>query len=352
MRTRTEYSPATSHIQLDPHHGAVLMGSCFTDHIGARMLDAMWRVTVNPCGTVFNPAVIATLITLALSDEEERVHRISQSIFQRDDIWQSWLMGSEMAALSWEECAGKCHEALNTLRRHLLYPQTQAIILTLGSAHVYELNTLNPDGVPLADPFAPSDWQGVVGNCHKVPSRHFHKRRLTLEEITETLAGAISKLKRHNERIKVILTLSPVRYLSDGFAENALSKATLLMACHLLTASAGKEAQESDDWKSDVVYFPAYEIVTDDLRDYRWYAEDMVHVTSQTADYVWEKFCETYLSEEHRSLLKEGRNITAAIRHRSLVAGSAADLRHREATYQKMTKFCQQHIGMSPSKGD
>lgn len=337
MRTRTEYTAEASAVLLDVRRRVVLLGSCFTDHIGARMRNAMWRAEVNPCGTLFNPYSIAVLLRLALGSKEACAESVTNSVFRCGDVWHSWLMDSSVSALSREDCISNATHAVDTVRRCIADADTQALILTLGSAHVHQFHGFSDikDGYKLYEEAA-DGYTGVVGNCHKVPAVAFDVRSLSVDDTVGALDEVFAQIFVRRPDMKILLTVSPVRYLAYGFKENARSKASLLLACQEL----------EEKWAQQVQYFPAYEIVTDDLRDYRWYASDMLHVTDQTADYVWQQFCATYLSESDRGLLRKAHNLRAALQHRSLVAGSEADIRHHDMSRQRLAEFIDRNPGL------
>lgn len=171
------------------------------------------------------------------------------------------------------------------------YPETA--VLTLGTNHVYILNETGE----------------IVDNCRKRPQRLFTERELTIDECAEYLAKAINMLKAHNAGVRTILTVSPIRYAKYGFHGSMLSKATLLLAADKVVRTLGNEGH-------DVVYFPAYEIVNDELRDYRFYREDMLHPTDQAVGYIWQRFADTFFGNRTMQFIKEWAPIKAALAHR------------------------------------
>ncbi len=264
-----------------PDRPLLLMGSCFSDNIGAKMQEASWRgVCVNPCGTLYNPASIATLLQLAMGGTEGRRRAVESSLTLRDSAWVSWLFSSRISGATSEEAAERCMEALDTLRKAL--EQSQALIITLGTAYVYYR-----DG-------------RVVANCHKYPEREFTRRCLSVGDCRTILSDILQKLKDFNPELKVIITVSPVRHLRDGFVGNSRSKATLLLSI-------------------ETEYFPAYEILNDDLRDYRFYADDLLHPSQAGISYIWEKFMETYISDEGKEMIREGKKRYRRGAHRKLI---------------------------------
>lgn len=289
MQFRTPFVPAPSSLRLSVKQPLLLIGSCFATNVGALMRGSLWNVDVNPCGTLFNPASVARAVELALGKAE------FSGVWQDDKgIWRSWDFPTEFAALSAEECAERCLKALANLRNALA--QSQALVATFGTSFLYELK----------------DKPGrVVANCHKQPSSLFCRRLMPADEIVATWSRTFRLCKDFNPNLTFILTLSPVRHLRDGFDGNSLSKANLRVAIARLV-----------DECADAVYFPSFEIVTDDLRDYRFYADDMVHPSAATSKYVFDLFCDTFLPAEDINILKRGRSLLARSAHRPILLGS------------------------------
>lgn len=246
------------------------------------MKDSGWPALVNPCGVVYNPVSMAVIFQLALTHRSLRRDIIESSITTRDDgIYVSWFMGSSVRGTTPEECADRVCEAIDRLEEGI--EGADALVLTFGTSDVWIL----------------SGTDRAVGNCHKHPAAEFERRRAGIDEIVGVWRQIVSALRARNPELKVIFTVSPRRYLGDGFADNSRQKAVLLLACEQL--AEGKS----------IYYFPSYEIMNDDLRDYRFYAKDLLHPSDMAIDYIWEKFRETYLDAEGetrlRALEKEAR---------------------------------------------
>ncbi len=284
MKFRTEYipSPADKGL-LSPEHPLALIGSCFSDDIGARAEAAGWEVTANPCGTLFNPFSIARAVTLACSDDDSELAR---RLFEHDGRWRSWDFSTLFSAAQKEDCLTLCARAAQKLRRAISV--SQCLIVTLGTAWIYRL----ADGEPVA-------------NCHKMPEKHFTRSLAGVDETVEVLSEMAREVKGLNPDIKIILTLSPVRHLRDGMAGNSLSKATLRLAIHEMERRGS-------------LYFPAFEILTDDLRDYRFYADDLLHPSSAGIEYIWQKFTTQYLTDDALRLLARKEAEARRARHRPL----------------------------------
>lgn len=295
MKFRTEYIVKPCTEALNPERPVVLIGSCFTDNIGARMRECRWRAYPNICGTLYNPRSIANILRMAVSREVDFFTEISESVVQRGDLWMSWLTDSGCTTYSRQDTEMEVADRLRRLRNQL--EEADALILTFGSAWIYEL-AAHPGH--------------AVSNCHKFPADTFRRRRLTVEEIADEWSDILSMLRQTYPSLKIILTVSPVRHLKDGFEGNSRSKAILQLACEEII---GRDER--------VGYFPAFEIMNDDLRDYRFYAPDLVHPSAEAVDYIWEKFMERYLSPPSRALLAEGERVTKRLNHRPIVYGGS-----------------------------
>ncbi len=322
MKFRTEYETRQSANLLNPEQSVVLIGSCFTDYIGERMRMCRWAAFPNITGTLFNPASIAKILRIA-SDWTEVVDTIDDSIAQRDRLWVSWLADSRCTTYSNHGTKNRLFDSLLELQKRLKGAKT--LIVTFGTAWIYELR----------------ERQGyVVSNCHKFPAETFVRRRLTVAEIVTEWKQLLQMLEEKYPDLRVIFTVSPVRHLKDGFEGNSRSKAILQLACEELCHDNDK-----------VDYFPSYEIMNDDLRDYRFYASDMVHPSAEAVEYIWEKFQDRYLSPASRALLKEGEKVTKRLNHRPIMYGNSelaqysASLQEYEAT-QFYNDFISKHPNM------
>lgn len=287
MKFRTEIDIAPLHTRIGYENRTLALGSCFAEHIAARLARAKFRVTANPTGILFNPLSIAAAL------------RSYPTPVGRDELhcdggrWFHYGFHGDFAARTADEALQRMNAARRAGAEALA--AADRVVLTLGTAWVYER-----DGE-------------VVANCHRQPAAEFTRRRLTVEEVTAALAAAIEGPLAGRE---VILTVSPVRHLGDGLAGNAVSKATLRLAAEQLT-----------ERYACVSYFPAYEILTDDLRDYRFYADDLVHPAPQAVAYIWEKFSAAVLTPAAQALQPEVEAIAAAAAHRPRDPHSAA---HRD----------------------
>lgn len=283
------------------------IGSCFAQHIGTHMRQSGMPALVNPFGVLYNPLSILQVLTqnpmydpLYFEDE--------------DHCWHCWLTDSSKNASTLEACKA----ALLSARGRLFSLNADVLIITLGTNRYYELKSEFVTGG--SDEVTNSPL--IVGNCHKRPQAEFEEKVLTVEEMT-TILDSICQLF---PRAQVLLTVSPYRYAKYGFHESRLSKAALLLAVDAIQKKRPEQ----------VGYFPAYEIQLDELRDYRFYAEDMLHPSQQAIEYIWERFAERYLDSEAHRFLTDYEPIRKALMHRPSEPDSAAAIRHQEQTQQRL----------------
>jgi hypothetical protein len=282
MDFRLEFIPQPFELKIKHSEKLFLIGSCFTEQIGAKLSHHKFRTIENPNGILFNPLSITQSISSYISNKQYT----EADLFFHNEIWGSWDHHTKFSSIHKAECFSKINHSQQ--QAHDFLQQTDWLLITLGSSFVYMLDKVR-----------------AVANCHKVPTDKFDKILLTAEQIMNELQIMITELQAFNPGIKIIFTISPVRHLRDGFVENNRSKANLITAVHQLTEQC-----------KAVYYFPAYELVIDDLRDYRFFAEDMVHPNYQATNYVWEKFIYACINEEAKLLMKEINSLKAAFHHK------------------------------------
>ena len=309
MKFRTEYTavPETG-FQLEYDRGVVTLGSCFADNIGQRLVETGWQAEVNPCGVHYNPLSIAQAIEHALDPDyrpELRVHPVTGMAYCLD-------FSTKFSRLEPEDALSVMYDSLACLREALT--SAQVLMVTFGTSWVYEL----------------ADTGRVVANCHKLPAATFRRRCCSIQEMTAAWYSIIDRLTggrtgcaslQLNPQLKFIFTVSPVRHLADGFAGNARSKARLLLLCEQLAQLP------------NATYFPAYEILTDDLRDYRFYADDLAHPSPMGADYIFSKFADTYIPSSALPLMAAARRDRLRAAHRPILLKT----RVRDKTPQNQT---------------
>lgn len=275
-------TPLPAPIQYDQE--LLLMGSCFAEEIGGKLQEHRFNTLVNPHGILYNPLSITQALTTYL---DGKVYT-REDLFMHNDLWNSWDHHSRFSGLTPEATLENIHRMQAAATKAI--ENADWLIITLGSAHAYILKENNR----------------LAGNCHKVPAGNFYKRMLTVDEVVTALDNVMHRLFFRNRKINILFTVSPVRYIRDGVVENNLSKAILLQAVHHLVNKFNR-----------LFYFPAYELVIDDLRDYRFYKEDMVHPNELAVNYVWEQVIKAGISPGSQELLHSIAEITRAANHRA-----------------------------------
>ena len=279
----------------------LMIGSCFSENIGKRCQDLRLPILVNPLGILFNPVSIAQALRYVI----ERKIFEEKDLFQQNGLWHSFAHHGRFSGVKKEEVLENINAEIQNA--HLFFQKCSRLVITLGTANIYEYKKTGK----------------IVANCHKVPNHEFEKKRLTVDEIVKEYQALFALLPSH---IEVILTVSPIRHLRDGFIENQRSKATLLLA---IDALLGKR----------VHYFPAYELLLDDLRDYRFYTTDMLHPTDVAIDYIFHYFQQTYCSPATISLLQEVQALNNSLAHRPLHGETEDFLRFKAQIAEKEKKL-------------
>ena len=284
MEFRQSFQPPALKQSITHRDSLMLIGSCFTENMGQYLRKHKFPVLENPFGIVFNPASVVTVLD-AIRTKRVYTHA---DLFFANDCWHSWDHHSRFSHPNAEQALASMNAAIE--EAHAFLSQRTVLVVTLGSAFVYRL----------------VDQDTRVANCHKMPAQTFTKELLAVEEIVSLLGNAITQLRADFPDLRVLLTVSPVRHLREGFVQNNRSKARLLESVHQLV-----EAMEG------VEYFPAYELVIDDLRDYRFFAEDMVHPNYTATRYVWERFSQAAFDADTRQLMEEINQVNAGVAHKS-----------------------------------
>lgn len=296
--------------QISYEHRILLTGSCFTEHIGQALADLKFRVLQNPNGILFGPDAVCKSL---LSYKENRKYR-PEDLFCLQELWHSWDHHSRFSHADPEITLAQINASQQ--EAHAFLQKADWLLITLGSAFTYELSHLADTASA-----APSDG---VANCHRAPAGWFNKRLLETDAIIRMLENCLKELRSFNPGLRFIFTISPVRHIRDGVVENNRSKARLIEAVHTIVARF-----------EPAYYFPAYELLIDILRDYRFYDIDLVHPNYTATEFVMEKFTDTCISEASRPLMKEMKGISIARRHRPFHPHSAA---HRQFLRQQLEK--------------
>lgn len=294
--------------------GIMTLGSCFAEDVAERLQRSMLQVCINPFGTLYNPASIAAALSRLMAEQPYT----ASELVAHDGLWHSMDHHSRFSSVDPDKALSRINEAYCDGCQRL--KSVRHLIVTFGTAYVFE-------------------QQGrVVANCHKMPAAQFTRRQLTVDEIVALWTPFVDRLKSYNPTLDITFTVSPVRHLADGAHGNQLSKATLLLAVERIMAA-----------HADVChYFPSYEIVLDELRDYRFFAADMAHPSDVAVDYVAERFRQSCLTAEAQQLAARCEKLNARLHHRPLTDNAAAAARFREATAKAAEALAKEHPHLQP----
>ena len=295
-----------------PADGFVFLGSCFAQHVGSRFADYGMQATVNPLGVLYNPLSIERVIMQTAQP------CVEPYIFQHEGQFRCWLAGTQYFADTAEDCAAQIRETLSGLKHGI--ENARYVFITLGTNVVYRHKQLD----------------AVVCNCHRVPQHAFVEERIPLHDCTESLLRTVKSLLEINPDIRLIFTVSPYRYAKYGYHGSQLSKSVLLLAVESVCES----------YPDVCCYFPSYEILLDELRDYRFYAEDMHHPSAQAIDYIWSRLAQCAFSTQTMQYLKEYEPIRKGLLHRPLQA-NAEEEKARRADLECRAAAIRQKYGIS-----
>ncbi len=283
MKFRTEINPERSELSIAADNKIITLGSCFADNIAEKLTEHKFNIMQNPFGVLYNPVSIENSIKLTFDNRKFSREDLIFSDGEYHSFYHHSSFSSDNQNLVLERVNGGISRTKDFIET------ADVAIITFGTVWVYRFNETNQ----------------IVSNCHKLPAAEFTRQKLSLDETTKSIARSVRYLRMLNPQIKVVLTISPVRHWKDGAVENGRSKATLILAIE-------KIMQEC----ADVYYFPSYEIILDDLRDYRFYDEDLVHPNQSAVNYIWEKFSETFFSDDTKVTLDEILKVVIASKHR------------------------------------
>jgi hypothetical protein len=269
----------------------LLTGSCFSEEIGNKMNDLKFNVLQNPNGILYDPLSIVN----ALSSYIENKPYKTENLFELNGLWHSWQHHSIFSGLNQNEVLEKINSSQSD--GHHFLKEANYLIITLGTAFKYQLNNTG---------------EGVA-NCHKAPAAYFEKILLPTERIISAALNLLNALEKFNHDLKIIFTISPVKHVKDGVVENNRSKARLIEAVHAVI-----------EQKQRAFYFPSYELVTDVLRDYRFYKTDLVHPNEAAVNFVFEKICDNLLDDSAKKIMGEINKILDAANHKPFANESAA----------------------------
>ena len=295
MKLLTEISLPDYPIQIDHRAPSLFIGSCFTDNIGRILQRSLFPVSINPFGVTYNPVSVLKQLTALM----EKEHYKPDDLNQHKDLWFSFDHYTGFSSPDREICLEEINKDFQQSKKVL--SKAKLLVITWGTAWIYRYKTTGE----------------VVCNCHKIPANEFTRSRLSVKEIIGSYSELLPKLFRHNPELKVLFTVSPVRHWKDGAHGNQLSKATLLLATEALEQL----------FPEQVFYFPSYELLMDELRDYRFYGEDLLHPNNSATRYIWEKFQKALVSEESQQIIRDLEPLLRMEEHRSIDKAKDA---HRE----------------------
>ena len=290
----------------------VSLGSCFAENMGVKLEYFKFQNSVNPFGIIFNPISIENLINRAVN----KIEFTENDIFIHNEMWHCFEVHSVLSDTSSELMLEKLNKILHNFRSQL--EEASQIVITYGTSWVYRNKTSNE----------------IVANCHKVPQNQFDKVILSVETIEASIQKTIDLIQKINPKCNFIFTISPVRHIKDGFVENQRSKAHLIAALHNILKVSPSEAE----W----TYFPSFEIMMDELRDYRFYAEDMLHPNQVAIDYIWEQFIKSQIAHEIHPVMQEVNTIQKGLAHRPFHPNTESHQKFLKKLQQKMVQLQQQ----------
>ena len=312
MELFTRVDIPASNIRIDYTSRIAFFGSCFADNISAQFSARKFNVLANPFGTVYNPVSIANQVWTIASGkafgegdvfQDARSGQCACGEQDAREPWHSWDAHGSLSAASREECIAKLNDAASSAREFL--QQASVVFITLGTAFVYYLKSSGE----------------AVANCHRQDPALFNRRLISIEEAAQALENIVQDLHRINPEAHIVFTVSPLRHMGDGAHNNTLSKATLLLAINSIKQKAmdsiGSASLQNDKAsRASTGYFPSYEIVMDELRDYRFYESDMIHLSETAEEYIFERMAETYCSEKTRADIAQVEKFMKGANHR------------------------------------
>lgn len=285
----------------------LMLGSCFVENIGCRLKELKINTDINPFGTLYNPSSISHSIRRLLHPAPYT----AADLFEQGGVYNSFDHHSRFSATTAEECLHRINSRIASSAGFI--QEAERMIVTLGSSYVYKLK----------------ENGRIVANCHKQPEKIFNRQLLPVTSMVDDWHELLETLWQHNPNLKIVFTVSPIRHWKDGAHGNQLSKAGLLLLADELQRS----------YPDKIAYFPAYEIMMDELRDYRFYAEDMIHPSELAINYIKEKFIEYFFTDESITLMQEWAKLKKAIEHKPFQPQSESYKQFISQTLLKMERF-------------
>ena len=316
MQFRTPIPIKRSNCPIDYNSKIMSFGSCFAVNMAEKLDYFKFQNSCNPFGILFHPLAIENLIYFAVYGKQFT----ENDIFFHNELWHCFDVHSDLSNSNKEDLLVSLNEQIKLTNQHV--SESTRFIITFGSSWIYR-NIEN---------------DSIVANCHKVPQKHFKKELLTVKEIEESIANTIKLIHSVNPECNIIFTVSPVRHIKDGFIENQWSKSNLISAIHSVL--------NTEHCKLNTEYFPSYEIMMDELRDYRFYAEDMLHPNQVAIDYIWQRFKETTISESAFAVIEEVERIQKSLSHKPFNPNSKSHFKFESKVREKITILKNQYSFM------
>ncbi len=304
--------PESKH-KIDHSSKIMFIGSCFSDSIGQKLVNSKFRILINPFGVLYNPGSISKSLNIITN----------KTLFSVDDLnfyneqWFSFFHHSSFSNHDKNICLNQINSKIEASHEHL--KNASFLFITLGTSYVYTL----------------ADGNQIVSNCHKLPSKEFKRKRLSVDEIVVLLSDSLEKLEQLNPKLKVVFTISPIRHWKDGAHGNQISKSTLFLAVEKLINLR------------KTTYFPSYEIIMDELRDYRFYESDMLHISDLAIDYIFDGFADCYFSSETKKTNRDIEKIQKAKNHKAFNPKANNYLSFLESNIISIEKIENQHIAIN-----
>ena len=304
----TEIEISEFPFKMDYSKSMMLFGSCFSENIGQKLIDLKFKVDMNPFGILYNPESIANSLKLLLKNQTFT----ESDLFFDQGLWNSFYHHSRFSDVNREMALEKINSRIKLSAEFL--KTADFLMITFGTAWVYELISTGQ----------------IVSNCHKIPAKQFNRFRLGVNEISEAYHHLLDELWKFNPNLKIIFTVSPIRHWKDGAVENQVSKSTLILSIErLITGIENRNCS----------YFPSYEIMMDELRDYRFYAEDMIHLSPVATDYIFDRFSKFLISKESMNLVDNVMKIRKAVMHRPVNSSSVEYKKNLLLNMDKINKL-------------
>ena len=305
-------------------HKILLIGSCFTEHIGDSLEELKFSVLQNPNGILFDPHSVCK----SLNSYIQRKQYSEEDFFQLNEVWHSWNYHSRYSHTNLREAVRIVNESQQ--RAHEFLKTADWIIITLGSSFSYRLTSSSESSKV---PHIGGDLERAgVANCHRAPAQWFHKHLMTIDEVVSGLDDSLQRLFQFNPKLNIIFTVSPVRHIRDGVVDNNRSKARLIESVHHLVSK----------WEKSY-YFPAYELVIDVLRDYRFYDADLVHPNYMGTEFALEKFAQSCIEDKSLKAMEEVKSIVTARKHRAFQPETNAHKQFLKTQLEKAKELKQRH---------